>query len=234
MHCILANCAALMNHHLDKDKLMSVIDVYWSFRSPFSYIAVSQLKALQQDFDIKCFIKPVYPLAVRDDSFFKAARPQQFPYFVQDMTREAAKNNIPFRWPVPDPIEQDLSTMTIAKEQPRIDRLMLLGAAVQREAGEDGFSFFEEVSKIIFDGETDHWEEGNHMAAATRRAGFDWVRLEKSVTAHKSDLVSLIEKNEAEQQRHHWGVPLMVYKDEPFFGQDRISTLRWRIEQERS
>ena len=28
----------------------------------------------------------------------------------------------------------------------------------------------------------------------------------------------------------HWGVPTMVYEGEPFFGQDRIETLRWRLE----
>jgi 2-hydroxychromene-2-carboxylate isomerase len=28
----------------------------------------------------------------------------------------------------------------------------------------------------------------------------------------------------------HWGVPTMVFQDEPFFGQDRIDTLRWRLE----
>ena len=27
----------------------------------------------------------------------------------------------------------------------------------------------------------------------------------------------------------HWGVPTMVYEGEPFFGQDRIDTLRWRL-----
>ena len=29
----------------------------------------------------------------------------------------------------------------------------------------------------------------------------------------------------------HWGVPTMVLRNEPFFGQDRIATLRWRLDQ---
>jgi 2-hydroxychromene-2-carboxylate isomerase len=29
----------------------------------------------------------------------------------------------------------------------------------------------------------------------------------------------------------HWGVPTLVFNGEPFFGQDRIDTLRWRLEQ---
>ncbi|MEM6576408.1 MAG: 2-hydroxychromene-2-carboxylate isomerase, partial [Pseudomonadota bacterium] len=29
----------------------------------------------------------------------------------------------------------------------------------------------------------------------------------------------------------HWGVPTMVVRGEPFFGQDRVETLRWRLDQ---
>ena len=29
----------------------------------------------------------------------------------------------------------------------------------------------------------------------------------------------------------HWGVPLMVFQGEPFFGQDRIEDLTWRMRQ---
>ena len=37
--------------------------------------------------------------------------------------------------------------------------------------------------------------------------------------------------NEAAQLEHHWGVPLMVLNGEPFFGQDRIDSLTWRLDQ---
>ena len=29
----------------------------------------------------------------------------------------------------------------------------------------------------------------------------------------------------------HWGVPTMVFEGEPFFGQDRIELLTWRMKQ---
>ena len=29
----------------------------------------------------------------------------------------------------------------------------------------------------------------------------------------------------------HWGVPTFVFNDEPFFGQDRIDVLEWRLGQ---
>ena len=41
----------------------------------------------------------------------------------------------------------------------------------------------------------------------------------------------MITENEAAQKRAgHWGVPLMVFNDEPFFGQDRFDLLRWRMQ----
>ena len=43
--------------------------------------------------------------------------------------------------------------------------------------------------------------------------------------------MSEIEANQdALQASGHWGVPTMVFRDEPFFGQDRIDTLRWRLD----
>ena len=33
------------------------------------------------------------------------------------------------------------------------------------------------------------------------------------------------------EEAGHWGVPTMVFRGEPFFGQDRVDTLRWRLDQ---
>ncbi|MCI5045210.1 MAG: DsbA family protein [Aquisalinus sp.] len=206
------------------------VDVYWSFRSPYSYLVIPQLKQLINDFGISVTVRPVYPLAVRDVTFFTNRRPQTLPYLLMDMVREASRHDIPFRWPNPDPIVQDADTLAVAKEQPRIDRLMVLGALAQREKGAEAFSFFEEVSAIIWNGQTDNWHEGDHLSEAAARAGFNLAEMEKVVSADNAALQQLIEENEAEQQKYHWGVPTMVLNGEGFFGQDRIPALRWRIE----
>ncbi|WP_306252518.1 2-hydroxychromene-2-carboxylate isomerase [Parvularcula sp. IMCC14364] len=206
------------------------VDVYWSFRSPYSYLAVPQLRQLKDDLGVAVTIRPVYPLAVRDVSFFTNRRPQTLPYMMLDMVREAARLNAPFRWPMPDPIVQDTDTLDVAKEQPRIDRLMRLGAIAQNEKGAAAFSFFEEVSAIIWNGQTDNWHEGDHLAEAAARAGFDLAAMEKTAAEEDAMLQKLIEENEAEQQKYHWGVPLMVLNGEGFFGQDRMPALRWRLE----
>ena len=33
------------------------------------------------------------------------------------------------------------------------------------------------------------------------------------------------------EEAGHWGVPTMVFEGEPFFGQDRIDLLLWRLRQ---
>ena len=41
-----------------------------------------------------------------------------------------------------------------------------------------------------------------------------------------------IAQNEADQKNAgHWGVPLFVFNDEPFFGQDRLEHVIWRMRQ---
>ena len=41
---------------------------------------------------------------------------------------------------------------------------------------------------------------------------------------------SIVEANQqALSAAGHWGVPTFVFEGEPFFGEDRIVTLRWRL-----
>ncbi len=42
--------------------------------------------------------------------------------------------------------------------------------------------------------------------------------------------IDIIEANQqAHREAGHWGVPTMVFEGEPFFGQDRIDLLQWRV-----
>ena len=46
------------------------VDLFWSFRSPYSYLALPGALRLERDFRAKLRFRPVLPLAVRDPSFF--------------------------------------------------------------------------------------------------------------------------------------------------------------------
>ena len=79
-------------------------------------------------------------------------------------------------------------------------------------------------------GGTDHWDQGDHLAEAVASAGLDLAELDAAISG--GDHLAEIEQNQRTlDAAGHWGVPTMVVRNEPFFGQDRIDTLRWRLDQ---
>ena len=205
------------------------LDVFWSFRSPYSYLVTPRLVALQDDYDVDITVRPVYPIALRIPSFFKKVNPLWPPYLMRDCARIAEMNDMPFAWPSPDPIVQDLATLEIAAEQPYIHRLTRLGVAAARRGR--GLAFIHEVGQLTFGGVQD-WHEGEHLANAAAQAGLDLAELDLEIAGAPADFDAEIERNEAAQKAAgHWGVPLMVFHGEPFFGQDRFDVLRWRMQQ---
>ena len=208
------------------------VDFYFSFRSPYSYLAVSQARALAAEHDIDFTLRVVRPLAVRDPNFFKSVNPMWPPYLFRDVTRIAERLGLPFRWPRPDPVVQDLSTGTIAADQPHIGRLSRLGVLAAEQGA--GLAYVEAVSHLIWSGEVDGWDQGDHLARAAVTAGLDPVTLEARAAAEVDRLDAILMADETGQAAAgHWGVPLFVYQGEPFFGQDRLPDLLWRIAQNR-
>jgi 2-hydroxychromene-2-carboxylate isomerase len=76
------------------------------------------------------------------------------------------------------------------------------------------------------------WDLGGHLARAAGRAGLDLGEMERAIAADPEPRKALIEANQdAQRAAGHWGVPLFVFDGEPFFGQDRIDVLLWRMRQ---
>lgn len=206
-------------------------DLFWSFRSPYSYLITHRLVALERDFDVKGAIRPVYPLAVRSPEFFDGRDPLWYSYLQMDIRREAEFLGVPIRWPRPDPVFMDVATRTYPKEQPYIHRLTRLGVAAA-ERGR-GLQYLGEVSGVIWSGTVDNWHEGGHLARAAERAGLDAAELDAAVDAEALRLHEVIEQNQvAQRQAGHWGVPMIAFGGEPFFGQDRFDQFKWRLEQQ--
>lgn len=208
--------------------MTDTVDVYWSFRSPYSYLVTPDLQRLRDDYDVDVQVRIVYPIAIRDPSLvFDPANRNKSIYIFRDSQRRAEFLNLPFAWPRPDPIVQERETMSVAEEQPYIHRLSALGVEAQRRGR--GLELITEVSALIFGG-TENWHEGDHLKEAVAKAGFDLEELDAAIES--GDQLAEVERNqEALTAAGHWGVPTMVLRDEPFFGQDRIDTLRWRLDQ---
>lgn len=204
-------------------------DVFWSFRSPYSYLATRRYRALTEEYDLAIRLRPVYPLAVRQPDFFERNHPNWLRYLLTDVPRLAQFHGIPFAAPRPDPIVQDIATRKIAAEQPYIYRLTRLGQAAARRGR--GLAFVDEVSRLIWGG-TAGWNEGEHLAGAATRANLDLAELDAEVAADAAALDAEIAASQAAlEAAGHWGVPTLVFDGEPFFGQDRIDLAVWRMEQ---
>lgn len=205
-------------------------DLYWSFRSPYCYLALPRILEIHSEYDVEVQVRPIYPIAVRDPDFFQHVHPNYRRYHLLDSKRVAEYLGITYRRPVPDPIVQDMQTNAIAAEQPYIYRLTRLGMAAVL-AGR-GLSFLEEISPLLWDGSVDDWHEGTHLADAIKRAGLDSAALEREITVRATELDRSIQHNhDALVAAGHWGVPTTVFDGEPFFGQDRIELLLWRMKQ---
>lgn len=204
-------------------------DIFWSFRSPYSYLATRRYRAMAERYDLTLNLRPVYPLAIRQPDFFEKNPPGWLRYTFTDVFRLAQYLDIPFGPPRPDPIVQDIATRTISAEQPYIYRITRMGQAAARQG--KSLAFCDEVSRLIWGGATD-WHEGDHLAGAAERAGLNLAELDAIAVADAEALdAELAANQEALEMAGHWGVPTLVFDGEPFFGQDRIDLAIWRMEQ---
>ena len=87
-------------------------------------------------------------------------------------------------------------------------------------------------ARVLWDGSVKGWNEGDHLAkrSASPPASIlpRWMR---PITADPDRYERVIAGNEQDHAASgHWGVPTFVFENEPFFGQDRIDLLIWRME----
>ncbi|MEZ5658697.1 MAG: DsbA family protein [Burkholderiaceae bacterium] len=206
--------------------MKKTVDVFWSFRSPYSYLATPGMLELARDFDVEVALRVVLPAAIRSpEMLFTPQNAIRARYIKLDFPRRARFLGMPDKWPRPDPIVQDMKTLKIADEQPYIDRLSRLGVEAQRRGR--GLAFAYEISHLLFGGTRD-WHLGEHLAQASARAGLDLAELDAAI-ANGDHADDIARNQQALADADHWGVPTFVFEGEPFFGQDRLDTLRWHL-----
>lgn len=209
---------------------MHEADLYFSFRSPYSYLAIGRYREIAQDYDLELRLRPVYPLALRQPDFFERNHPNWLRYTLLDVARLAQFLGIPFGPPRPDPIVQDMTTRHIAPDQPYIRRITRLGQVAARHG--QGVAFAHEAGRLIWGG-AQGWHEGEHLAGAATRAGLDLAAMDAEAERDAAALDAEVAANQDSlEAAGHWGVPTLVYKGEPFFGQDRIDLALWRMQQD--
>lgn len=215
--------------HEVESPMTAPIDLYWSFRSPYSYLAVKHIREIEAARDVAFNLKIVMPLAIRQPEFFESRGVNWLGYMMRDIFRLAQMSGQVIAPPNPDPIIQDLATTKVADEQPYIWRLSRLGVAAS-DAGK-GLAFIDEVSRVIWSGQL--WTESHVLEDAAAKAGLSLAELESEIAKAPEKMDARIAQHDTDlRAAGHWGVPTCVYNDEPFFGQDRLDVLLWRLDQD--
>lgn len=205
------------------------VEVYWSHQSPYCYLALDRILALNARPGVTVALRPVLPGVLRIPEVFADASEIEQRYFDRDVERTAAFLGKPYGEARPNPVAFEAGTLfRAAEDQPRIHRLYrLTAAAIERGRG---WAFLDQVARLIWDGTCRDWDKGSHLRDAIERAGLGPAELlrqaEKDAERFDRDFAA---NHEALLEAGHWGVPTFVYEGEPFFGQDRFDQLLWRI-----
>ena len=201
------------------------IDLYFSYRSPYSYLILPRMLKLKEKYDIEINFKVVYPIAIRMPEWFEGKNIFTYFFFkVIDMRRQAKKLGIPFTAKLkPDPIRQNIMTGKISSHQPYIFDICHLGQMAQMKGV--GMEFAFEVSSLIFGG-VKNWNTDENLSEAAKKVGLDLNQLRESVNVHEEEIIGQIKQNQVDQlNAGHHGVPLTVIGDKHFFGQDQFDKI---------
>ena len=208
---------------------MARVEVFYSLQSDYCYFLLDRLIGLSCQ-GVEIVIRPVLGGVLRLPDRYKDRGGIEQRYFGTDTARTAEYLGLPFAYPDPSPITFKPGSLWVAEDdQPRNDRLNRLYAGSVM-AGR-GLVFLDHVGRMLWDGSTPGWDQGDHLANAMSAAGLDIDAVLQQTSQEQAQ--ALLEANaKAILRAGHWGVPLMVYRDEPFYGQDRFDQLIWRLQQQ--
>jgi 2-hydroxychromene-2-carboxylate isomerase len=218
------------------------VDVFYSMRSPYSYLSLSRLAYLHSNFNVNVNIKVIFPIAVRtrkkSGKSGLGGRWYYIGYSVYDAARTGRYEGIPFRYANPDPIVEDnyqpstgaSAAVAPMENQPYITWLVRLANAAQLQG--KSLEYCLAVSPLIWGAETKLGEWPFHVEAAVNSIGMDYNATIKDINANPDKYDNVWQQNQVEfQMTGQGGVPTMSWNGEPFFGQDRFDQFFWRLRQ---
>lgn len=181
------------------------LEFFYSFRSPYSYLAAVQLQRLLPRIKRPVKIRPVLPMAMRG---FKVPLAKRL-YILRDTAREASQLDIPFGYacdPIGDGALRCLKTFPLtASPEQQLDFLVSASTAA--------------------------WSEGIDLASddglrlAAERAGLSWAAVQEQL---QCDDISYAEQNRNDLfAAGCWGVPSFRLGELSTWGRDRL----WMLEE---
>jgi len=190
-------------------KNLPSLEMYCSFRSPYSYLALHRTYEIADAFGLQLDLRPVLPMVMRG---LPVPR-EKLMYIVKDAVREAARLDVPFGQ-ISDPLgigaERCMAVFYYAKAEGKEREYMLSAGRA-----------------IWSDGVDVATDEG--MRIVTECAGLFWPDVVKAMRS--DDWRAAVQGNrESLTEAGLWGVPSFVIGDMALWGQDRDWLLARQIE----
>jgi len=182
--------------------------IYWSARSPYSYIGLERAVKLAEHYKIPLQIKPVLPMMMRE----MYVPPVKAMYIFLDTKREAEKLGLPYGF-VADPlgvaVERCYALLTYAEAENKLQPYLL--------------SFARGVNAEGIRADTDAGLE-----KIVQRCGLDWRKAKAYIS--DSSWRPVVEENlRAMFDQGCWGVPSFSYGEHSFWGQDRLGLIEQAV-----
>lgn len=189
------------------------LEMFFSFRSPYSYIALTRAYQLADHYNLTLQLRPVLPMVMRG---LPVPSAKKF-YILKDSAREAALQHIPFGF-VSDPVGAG------------VERCMALWPFSEKE--ERVREFFIAAGRCI-------WSQGIDVSTdagleiVCKEAGLNWNRARRFLD--DQDWRERAEKNRVDMlARGSWGVPTFTINNKTVWGQDRFAVIESILLQENS
>lgn len=191
-------------------KELPAIELFHSFRSPYSYAALEQTFAIADAFGVEVIIRPVFPMVMRGMQVPKS----KLIYIAKDALRESDRRDVPFG-KIADPVgagaERCLAVFGYAESEHRErDFVVNAGRAIWAES---------------IDVATD---EG--MRKVTGRSGLFWPEAESAMQGDEWR-EKIVGNRDSMTDSGSWGVPTIRMGDFVVWGQDRDWLLVRHIEE---
>ena len=187
------------------------LEFFFSFRSPYSYLAIQRVYAIADAFGLDLQLRPVLPMVMRGMQIpMSKAR-----YIAADTFREAQRLGIAygrFADPLGEGVERCLATFCYARGEKK-ERDFLLNAAT---------GIWAEAVDVATD---------KGLRKITGRTGLFWPDVKNAVAS--DEWRDLVEENRAAMTESGcWGVPTLRMGEFAVWGQDRLWLLVRHIEEQ--
>lgn len=188
------------------NKGLPELKVYFSLRSPYSYLALVEISKLLDKYPIAWSAKPVLPMVMRGLSVPQQKRT----YILRDVKREAERLNIPFGKicdPLGEGVIRGLSLIPYARQQGKLSEYLN--------------SFMEGVFADGIDSGSDRG-----LKRIVERVMLNWQESQKYL--NNTEWKDEVEANRLELEKLGlWGVPSFQFGNFSTWGRDRL----WLVEE---